>query len=117
MAGNDLRSMSKETRDILTNREVIAIDQDASGKQGRRVLKDGDQEVWERPLSDGGQALAMFNRSGTPATISLKWSDLGLKSAPARARDLWAHSDVKVEGAQYTVAVPAHGVKMLRVAK
>ena len=62
LAGNDLRSMSPEILAILTNREVIAIDQDKEGKQGKRVWKSGDQEIWARPLSGGEQAVALFNR-------------------------------------------------------
>ena len=117
LAGNDLRNMTPAILEILTNREVIAVNQDKDGKQGRRIAKSGDQEVWARPLFGGGLAIGLFNRGGTPAKIAVKWSELGLKSAPARVRDLWAHSDPKPDGAEYSVMVPAHGVVMLRVAK
>jgi len=117
LAGNDLRSMAPAIREILTNREVIAVNQDKDGKQGRRITKLGEQEVWARPLFDGGQAIGLFNRGGAPAEITVKWSDLGPRSVPTRARDLWAHSDLKLDGAQYSVTVPAHGVVMLRIAK
>ena len=86
-------------------------------KQGRRVAKSGDQEVWAKPLSGSAQAIGLFNRGGTPARITAKWSDLGLKAAPAQARDLWAHSDLKLDGAEYSVTVPAHGVDMLHIGK
>src|SRR5574337_180961 len=62
LAGNDLRSMSPAILEILTNREVIAVDQDKAGQQGRRVAQSGEQEIWSRPLADGGQAIGMFNR-------------------------------------------------------
>jgi alpha-galactosidase len=114
LAGNDLRTMSPAITEILTNREVIAVDQDAEGRQGRRITKSGDQEVWARPLAGGAQAVALFNRAAEPATIAVKWSDLAM--TPARARDLWAHRDVTLSGAEYAVEVPAHGVVMLRVA-
>ncbi len=117
LAGNDLRNMPPAILEILTNREVIAVNQDKDGKQGRRITKSGDQEVWARPLFDGGQAIGLFSRGSTPAKITVKWSDLGLKSAPARVKDLWAHSDLKLNGAEYSVTVPAHGVVLLRVAK
>jgi alpha-galactosidase len=117
LAGNDLRNMTPAIGAILMNREVIAIDQDGEGKQGRRIRKSGDLEVWAKPLSGNGLAVGLFNRSSAPAEISVKWSELGLNSAPARARDLWAHNDVKVDGTQYSVTVPAHGVAMIRVAK
>jgi alpha-galactosidase len=117
LAGNDLRNMTPAVLEILTNREVIAINQDKDGKQGRRITRSGDREVWARPLSGAAQAIGLFNRGGAPAEISLKWSDLGLKSAPAHARDLWAHSDLKLDGAEYSTTVRAHGVVMLRVSK
>jgi len=116
LAGNDLRNMTPTILEILTNREVIAVDQDKDGKQGRRIAKSGDQEVWVRPLSGGAQAIGLFNRGDAPAKITAKWSDLGLK-AHAHARDLWAHSDLKLDGEEYSVTVPAHGVVMLRIAK
>ena len=116
LAGNDLRNMTRTILGILTNREVIAVDQDKDGKQGRRIAKSGDQEVWVRPLSGGAQAIGLFNRGDAPAKITAKWSDLGLK-AHAHARDLWAHSDLKLDGEEYSVTVPAHSVVMLRIAK
>jgi alpha-galactosidase len=115
LAGNDLRTMAPDIREILTNHEVIAIDQDEAGKQGRQIAKSGEQEIWAKPLHDGGQAIGIFNRGGEPAKIAVKWSELGLKSAPRRARDLWEHNDVKVKGSEFSAMVPAHGVVMLRV--
>ena len=114
IAGNDLRSMSKSVLDILTNREVIAIDQDALGRQARRAMQSGEQEIWVRDLSGGAHAVAIFNRAADTAAIHLKWSDLGLP-APISARDLWEHRDVKLEGAEYSAKVPGHGVELLRV--
>lgn len=107
--------MTPGVRDILTDREVIDIDQDSDGIQGRRVMKNGDQEVWSRPLAKGRRAIGFFNRGSESAKITIKWTDLGLKSAPAQARNLWTHSDLKLSGAVYFVEVPAHGVVMLRV--
>ena len=116
LAGNDLRNMTPAILEILTNREVIAVNQDKAGKQGRRIAKSGDQEVWAKALLDGGQAIGLFNRGGAPAKITVKWTDLGMKTAPASARDLWAHDDLKLDGAEYSVTVPAHGVVMLKIA-
>jgi alpha-galactosidase len=117
LAGNDLREMSPAIAAILMNREVIAIDQDQQGKQGRRVSKTGDQEIWTRPLSGGDLTVALFNR-GTEATeMAVKWSDLGLSSAPSRVRDLWSHAELKPGGQEYKVTVPSHGVVLLRLGK
>ena len=113
LAGNDLRTMTPEIHDILTNSEVIAIDQDKAGKQGHRVSKDGDKEIWVRELADGAHAVGLFNRSGDAAKIGVKWADVGVKGR-AKARDLWAKKDVLVS-AEYDATVPAHGVVLLRV--
>jgi alpha-galactosidase len=115
MAGNDLRSMSKETRDILTNREVIAIDQDALGKQGTRLSAHGDVELWSKPLSGGGQAVGIFNRGASGTTASISWKQMGLESKPSGVRDLWHHTDLAVANSGLTAEVPSHGVVMLLV--
>jgi len=115
LAGNDLREMSPGIAAILTNREVIAIDQDSEGKPGRRVSKSGDQEIWAKPLSGGRQAVALFNRGSEPALITVKWSILGLKSTPAHARDLWKHADLKLYGTDYSATVRSHDVVFIRI--
>jgi alpha-galactosidase len=117
LAGNDLRSMTPAILEILTNREVLAVNQDKDGKQGRRVSKSGDQEIWVRPLAAGADAIALFNRGAEAAKISFKWEDLGRKTAPTTSRDLWAHKDVQFTGAEYSVMVPSHGVVLLKVGK
>ena len=114
LAGNDLRNVSPSILAILTNREVIAIDQDAAGKQGRRVWKSGDQEIWMRDLAAGDKAVAVFNRAGETASVTVKWPDLQM-NPPSRARDLWEHKDVRFEGPQYIANLPPHGVELLRV--
>jgi len=117
LAGNDLRSMSPATLAILTNREVIAVDQDALGKQGSRVSQSGDLEVWARPLADGSRAVALFNRGADAAPLTLSWSGVGFASTPSKVRDLWEHTDLKATGPTYTANVPSHGTVMLRVSK
>jgi alpha-galactosidase len=117
IAGNDLRSVPPAILDILTNREVIAIDQDKEGKQGQRVWKSGDQEIWVRQLSGGDRAIAIFNRGAENADIPVKWSDLGIAKPPATARDLWSHTDVKLSGPEYTASVLSHGVLLLRLSR
>jgi alpha-galactosidase len=114
LAGNDLRQMSPETLAVLTNREVIAVDQDKLGKQGSRVWKSGDQEIWTRQLSGGAMAVAIFNRAKDEAKLSVKWADIGV-TAKRKARDLWAHQSVDATGPEYSVMIPGHGVVMLRI--
>jgi alpha-galactosidase len=114
LAGNDLRTASPEILAILTNRDVIAIDQDKDGKQGHRAWKVGDQEIWVRDLAGGDRAVAIFNRGTAPADVKVKWSELDVK-APAHAMNLWAHQEEKLQGGELTASVPSHGVVLLRV--
>ena len=116
LAGNDLRSMSPATRDILTNREVIAIDQDKEGKQGRRLWQSGEQEIWVRELNGGAKVVGLFNRGANDAEIGVSWADLGFRATSSlKVRDLWSHQDIPTSGARHTVNVPSHGVALLRV--
>jgi alpha-galactosidase len=114
LAGNDLRSITPATLEILTNREVIAVNQDKDGKQGKRVWQSGEQEIWTRPLSSGALAVAIFNRATTEAKVTAPWADLGI-SGKSRVRDLWLHQDMKSISPDYTFTIPGHGVVMLRV--
>ena len=114
LAGNDLRDVPASIMAILTNRDVIAIDQDRDGKQGARAWKSGDQEVWVRELAGGDRAVAVFNRGAAPAKVTVKWADLGMKT-PADGRDLWTAKDEHFAGAEQAASVPAHGVVLWRV--
>jgi len=113
LAGNDLRSVPPDILQILTNREVIAVDQDPLGKQGKRVAKSGDLEVWARPLAGGAWAVGLFNRGDSSQKMIFHAADLGLTHV-TEIRDLWAHADRKA-AAEYTVGVVSHGVVLLRV--
>jgi alpha-galactosidase len=117
MAGNDLRSMSPETKEILTNKEVIAVDQDPLGMEGRRVRKDGDTEVWAKQLADGSRAVVLLNRSSEERSIKASWTELGYPDhASAAVRDLWAHKNLGKSTGSFSANVPSHGVVMVRVA-
>jgi alpha-galactosidase len=95
IAGNDLRDMSESIKAILLNKEIIAIDQDPLGRQATRVAKDGDREVWARPLATGGRAVLLLNRGLSATDISIEWPALGYPAhLRARVRDLWAHKDL-----------------------
>jgi alpha-galactosidase len=116
LAGNDLRDMKPGIAAILMNKEVIAVDQDKLGKQGARVAKDGDLEVWARPLADGGHAVGLFNRGEATAKVTAKWTDIGV-SGTHKIRDLWKHEDLGSMTDAYSTEVPSHGVAMIKVAK
>ena len=118
IAGNDLRSMSQATIEILTAPEVIAVDQDLLGKQGRRVRDYGAQEVWVKELVHGNRAVALFNRSLGAADITVLFNDLNLGpqfSGRAGIRDLWSRQDLGIFTDSFTAEVPGHGVILIKV--
>src|SRR3984885_11804693 len=116
LAGNDLSTMTPETIALLTNREVIAIDQDSAGNQGVRVWAKGANEVWARKLADGSQAVGFFNRSDetADANIELELSDLGFM-ASVTARNVWTGKELGTLHGRIKAAVPPHGVVLLEV--
>jgi alpha-galactosidase len=107
--------MSDATREILTNREVIAVDQDSLGAQGWMVSQPRPSlQVWMKPLKDGGRAVALFNRSDAPADIAVEFTAIGLRG-PQRVRDLWAHADRGMAAGRTSATVASHAVVMLRI--
>src|SRR5438874_4510757 len=116
IAGNDLRTMTAEIHDILTNKEVIAVDQDPLGREGRRVAKDGDLEVWAKQMQDGGRAVVLLNRGSSSHDISVTWEELGYPGhLSAAVRDLWAHKDLGKFTGNFSSSVESHGVVMVTI--
>jgi alpha-galactosidase len=118
LAGNDIRSMSATTKTILTNAEVIAVDQDALGIQGHIVAKPGNNlQVWAKKLSGtNAVAVVLLNRGTSAASITVKWTDIGIPAGAANVRDLWAKKDLGSSTDSYTASsVPGHGVVMIKV--
>ena len=117
IAGNDLSNMDEATKRILLNREVIAINQDPLGVQGRRVSKDGDKEVWVKPLSGGGRAVLLLNRGTQPVQIAVEWAQLDYPAdLRAEIRDLWQHKVVG-QGTGWSGSVDSHETKLFRLRK
>jgi alpha-galactosidase len=114
LAGNDLSKMTPETVALLTNKDVIAVDQDPAGKQGDRVWAEGPIEVWSRTLADGSKAVGVFNRHPSVMTATVDFKKLGF-AGPVKAKDLWQGKDLEASAAPITVKVPGHGVVFLRV--
>jgi alpha-galactosidase len=114
MAGNNLVAMDAETSALLTNPEVIAIDQDPLGVQGHRIKQEGPLEIWAKPLNDGSTAVGIFNRGWGAMPVTIGFRDLGLGNSLV-LRDLWAKEDLGTFQEKYTAIVPQHGVVMLRV--
>jgi alpha-galactosidase len=114
ITGNNLVTMDAETRAILTNPEVIAIDQDPLGIQGHRIKQEGPLEVWIKPLKDGSTAVGLFNRGwgAMPVTVNFREASLG---DSASVHDLWTRKDVGLLQEKYTAVVPQHSVVLVRL--
>jgi alpha-galactosidase len=115
LAGNDVRSMDDQTRAILTNRDVIAVDQDPLVLQGLPLLV--DPRIVVKPLSDGSVAVALFNPDAAPVAIHTDTHAIGLSGSDCYSvRDLWQHADTTTAG-DVGQTVPGHGVAMMRVSR
>ena len=110
----DITRLDEFTLSLLTNDEVIDVDQDPLGKPGRRVAIEGDLEVWARDMEDGTKAVGLFNRGEDNTTVTAKWADLGLQGKRI-VRDLWRQQDLgKYEG-EFRASVPRHGAVLVRL--
>ncbi|GAA2145225.1 hypothetical protein GCM10009760_33640 [Kitasatospora kazusensis] len=115
LIGSDLRTASQATLDILTNTDVIAVDQDTLGRQGTVVSSSGGQVVMSKPLADGGRAVTLTNENSSAATVSTTVQTLGIGGASSYGlKDLWSKQTGSTTGA-ISAFVPAHGTVMLRV--
>jgi hypothetical protein len=116
LAGNRLDTMTTETKNLLTNKEVLAIDQDPLGKQGVRVAEDAaGRQVYSKALGGTGRrAVVALNRTGSAAPVTVRFADLGL-GATASVRDVWAAADLGARTTSYTATVPAHEAVLLTI--
>jgi alpha-galactosidase len=114
--GADLSKLDDFTLALLTNDEVIDVDQDPLGKAAQRVWADSRREIWARPLSDGTVAVGLFNRGLAPSPVTVQWSQLGLRGAQP-VRDLWRRTDLGDFTGQFSATVPRHGVVFLKIGK
>ena len=116
IAGNDPRNMRPEIHDILTNKEVIAIDQDPLGIQGRRVSKNENREAWVKQLKDGSRAVVLLNRGASEQNVAVTWEEIGYPDhLSAAVRDLWQHKDLAKATGKFGATVPSHGVVMVTI--
>lgn len=116
ITGNDVRHMKPAIRKILTNRELIAVDQDPLGQPGVRVRKNGETEVWAKRLADGGRAVVLFNRGAAPAEISVAWEELGFRGHQnADVRELWTGAKLGKRQGKFSAAVEPHDVCVIIV--
>ena len=114
LAGNDLANTKPEILAILTNREVIAIDQDPLGAQGHRVWRTGPIDVWIKPLADGSKAVGIYNTGEPQGPVTVQFRDLGMGKS-ATVRQVWEGEDLGRLENSFTVSVPTHGVVLIKV--
>ncbi len=115
MLGMNLPDLDPWTLALLSNDEVIAVDQDPLGGRGLRVMQRDNTEAWVKKLKDGSSAIGLFNRSQTNAIVELRWEEAGL-SGRQSIRDLWACQNLGAFDTKYSCYVPAHGAALFRVA-
>ncbi len=114
LIGCDLTQLDDFTLNLLTNDEVLEVNQDPLGQQARRVSQDGYLEVWAKKMYDGSTAVGLFNRGETSKTVPATWPDLDL-AGTRRVRDLWRQKDLGTFADQFEAEVPRHGVVLVRV--
>lgn len=110
----DITRLDDFTLGLLTNDEVIEVDQDPLGRPGRRAARDEDREVWMKEMEDGSLAVGLFNRGEFESTVKAKWADLGLHGKQ-KVRDLWRQKDIGTFDGLVSARVPRHGVVLLRM--
>jgi alpha-galactosidase len=117
IAGNNLTTVSAQTLALMTNPEVIAVDQDPAGEQGIQVTGSSTNQIWCKPLGTDftAKAVALFNNNSNAASLTVTWTNLGLQAGSATVRDLWARTDLGVFADSFTTNVAAHGVVLLKV--
>ncbi|MGA1976383.1 MAG: glycoside hydrolase family 27 protein [Bacteroidales bacterium] len=129
MAGNDLQNMSAETKSILTNKEVIALDQDSLGRQASCYRDDGDYQIWLKPLEKDEKAICLLNKSDEKKSVLVDFALLATASTSRwpepskftindyRVRDLWEHKDLLMKETSVYIDMPPHSVKIFRFIK
>jgi alpha-galactosidase len=115
MAGNDVRHMTDETRAILTNKDVIALDQDPLGNEGMRIYADPVKEIWVKELSHGDWAVCVLNAGPVAADLTVDWNQIRFLQGVYRVRDLWAKQDVGTTQEKHTGRVASHDVMLFRL--
>ncbi|HEX5216265.1 MAG TPA: NPCBM/NEW2 domain-containing protein [Vicinamibacterales bacterium] len=114
LIGADMAQFDKWTTDLMTNHEVLAIQQDMLGRGATRVYQRERLELWARPLADGTMAIGLFNRGLQPAKMTATWKEIGLTGSQT-VRDVWLHKDLGAFAAEFSDTVPAHGVVMVKI--
>ena len=116
LIGCDLSQLDTFTLDLLTNDEVIDIDQDVLGIQAHQIAQNGDQVILARPLSNGTYAVGLFNKGLLPVKMTVNWSDIPLTGSQP-VRDVWKHKNLGLFKSRYSTRVSGHASVLLIVGK
>jgi alpha-galactosidase len=116
LIGADMAQFDKFTTDLMTNHEVLEVNQDVLGRGGSRVRQDQRLEVWVKPLADGTKAVSLFNRGLQRASVTASWAELGVAGAQP-VRDLWQQRDLGTSSDRFTATVPAHGAVLVKIGR
>jgi alpha-galactosidase len=116
LIGCDMTQMNDFTLSLLSNDEVLAVDQDSLGHQAARVAQDGSLEIWAKDLEDGSKAVGLFNRGEDDAQVTAKWTDLGISGRQA-VRDLWRQKNLGQFDAKFETTIPRHGVVLVKISR
>jgi alpha-galactosidase len=114
LIGCDMTQFDDFTLSLLTNDEVLEVNQDPLGKQAARIAKNGDLEVWAKDMEDGSKAVGLFNRGKAETKVTANWSDLGL-TGKLKVRNLWSQKDLGQFSDKFEASVPKHGVVLVRI--
>ena len=114
LIGCDMTQMDDFTFNLLSNDEVLEVDQDPLGRQASRVAQNGQLEVWVKDLEDGSKAVGLFNRGYAETSVTANWSDLGL-TGKQKVRDLWRQKDLGEFTDSFSASVPRHDVVLVRI--
>ena len=114
LIGCDMTKMTPFTVSLLSNDEVLDVNQDPLGRQAGRISLKGDAQVWAKDLEDGSKACGLFNLGAGPAKVSVTWGELGIKG-PQVVRDLWRQKDLGTFDGEFVTEVPSHGVLLIKI--
>jgi alpha-galactosidase len=112
--GGDITRLDEFTLNVLCNDEIIEVNQDRLGRQGRRVAEGEDQQVWSRDLEDGSKAVGLFNTGEFAASVTARWSDLKIRGKQ-KVRDLWRQRELGTMDGEFSASIPSRGVVMVRM--
>jgi alpha-galactosidase len=117
LIGCDLTALDEFTLSLLSNDEVLDVNQDPLGDQAQQIVVGDEKQIWAKDMEDGSKAIGLFNLSAfDEQTVTIKWSDLGIKGKHT-VRDLWRQKDMTVSNGSYTAKVPPHGVVLVKITK